>query len=462
MSRMIVGARTAVLSLVMFLIPSVARAHTSLKRSEPAKDARLSVAPTAIGLWFTAKPQVPFSRILLLGPGGEIALGPIAADSGNSLHAAITTPLAPGTYTVKWQTASADGHAITGEFAFTVLGAASTTTAAQHDMAGMTAAAANAANPHATVPESAHETHAEYHTGRWLEFVALLTVFGALGFRHGVLPPLAARGVPTSDAADRARRLGVSVLLVYLLAAMTRAYNESVAVHGVAQALVPGQIIPMLTRTIWGIGWILGVVGALLVAGGWALNRRRLAIGTPIALTGAIAMAFAPALSGHAASSAHFVPSVMLDVVHVTAAGLWLGGLLMVLFAGIPAMRRLDGGNTDAAVSALVNSFHPLALFCAPLVVVAGLGTAWLRLTRLSDLWTTDYGLMLTRKTVLVLFVAIIGGYNAIRMRRQLGSAMATRRFRVSGTVELLLAAGVLAFTAWLVTMPVPSEMTRP
>jgi len=446
------------LSLALLLMPSAARAHTSLKRSEPAKGARLGVPPTRIALWFTAKPQVPFSRIVLIGPNGEIALGAIVADSGNSLHAAIPTTLAPGAYTVKWQTASADGHPITGEFAFTVMGAAGATTAAAPSadaMAGMT-------NPHATVPESAHQEHAEYHTARWLEFVALLTVLGALGFRHGVLPPLAARAVPTSDAADRARRLGLGVLIVYAIAAIVRAYNESVAVHGVDEALDPRQIVPMLTHTIWGIGWIAGIVGAGLVAAGWALSRRRIAVGTPVALTGALGMVFAPALSGHAASSDHFVASVLLDVVHVTAAGLWLGGLLMVVFAGVPAMRRLESGNTDAAISALVNSFHPLALFCAPLVVTAGLGTAWLRLTQPSDLWQTAYGLMLLRKTVFVVFVAGIAGYNSIRMRRYLGTPVATRRFRITGTVELLLAAGVLAFTTWLVTMPVPSEMVHP
>jgi len=69
---------------------------------------------------------------------------------------------------------------------------------------------------------------------------------------------------------------------------------------------------------------------------------------------------------------------------------------------------------------------------------------------------------MLLRKTVFVVFVAGIAGYNSIRMRRYLGTPVATRRFRITGTVELLLAAGVLAFTTWLVTMPVPSEMVHP
>ncbi len=182
-------------------------------------------------------------------------------------------------------------------------------------------------------------------------------------------------------------------------------------------------------------------------------------MGTPLALTGALGLVLSPALSGHAAASRHFVVSVVLDVVHVTAAGLWIGGLLMVLLAGIPAMRRIENGNRDAAVSALVNSFHPLALFCAPLVVVAGVGTAYLRLNTFSDLWLTAYGSMLFRKVVFVAIVLGLGAYNSTRLRHSLGDTSATRRFRLSGAIELLFAAVVVGATAWLVTMPVPAEM---
>jgi len=445
-------ARRARILVALLLVPSIARAHTSLRASDPAKDARLAVAPTRITLWFTARPQLAFSKLTLTGPSGIVALGPLAADTGDALLAPIVGALAPGEYTVTWQTAAADGHETRGTFTF-VYGAATTRPGAPADTS------AAAAHQHATPPESAHEGHEEYRSARWIEFVALLTILGVLGFRHGVLPPLAARGVPVMDAGDRARRLGLSAIVLYAAAVLLRAYNESVAVHGVADALVPDQIVPMLTTTIWGTGWLFGAVGAALVAAGWSLARRRVVLGTPLALTGALGLVLSPALSGHAAASRHFVISVVLDVVHVTAAGLWIGGLLMVLFAGIPAMRSIGSGDRDAAVSALVNSFHPLALFCAPLVIAAGVATAYLRLNAFSDLWLTPYGSMLFRKVVFVAVVLGLGMYNSTRMRRSLGDASATRRFRVSGAFELLFAAVVLGATVWLVTMPVPAEM---
>src|SRR5687768_2962821 len=96
--------------------------HTGLKRSEPSRNSRLSESPKRISLWFTAKPQLAFTRIGLRGPAGDIPLDTILADAGYSLHARVPRPLGAGSYTVRWQTASADGHPIRGEFAFTITG----------------------------------------------------------------------------------------------------------------------------------------------------------------------------------------------------------------------------------------------------------------------------------------------------------------------------------------------------
>jgi copper transport protein len=446
-----------VAAALLLVTPAVAGArpvlHTALRRSDPGKGAQLTVPPARVALWFTAKPQLPFSRIRLTGPAGDVALDRIVADTGNGFFAPIPRPLPPGHYTVQWQTGSADGHPIRGEFTFRVLA----------DPLGTTDSA-SPGQPAAAVPPQRSETldRSEYRSARWIEFVALLTVLGALGFRHGVLPPLAARGVPTSDAADRARRLGQSALLLYAIAALVRLYTESRAMHGPESALDPAVILPVITRTTWGLGWLAGVVGAVLLFLGWAISRKSVTIGTPLALTGALGMVLSPAMSGHATGSEHFVVSVTLDMLHVAAAGVWVGGLLLVLVAGIPAMKRLTDGNPDAATSALVNSFHPLALFCAPLVVVAGLGTSWLRLGGFEAILGSRYGRTLLWKVALVALVVALGAYNAVRARRRLGTPEATRRFRLSGAAEIVFAALVLAATTVLVVTPVPSESPAP
>jgi copper transport protein len=431
--------------------------HLALKRSTPTDRDRLPASPARISLWFTARPELAFSRISLSGVNGSIVLDTIVADTGNALHATIPRPLTAGDYQVAWRTASADGHPIRGTFTFTVLGPSPDTAAARAETRPR-----DSPDPHAEHRAARSQEHTDYRSARWVEFVALITVLGALGFRHGVLPPLAARGVPTADAADRARALGQGALFLYALAAIVRLFTESVALHGRAQALAPDALLPLLGRTSWGMGWMTGIVGALLLSAGWAISKRGVTMGTPLALTGALGLVASPALTGHAASSSWFIAAVTLDMLHVLAAGVWIGGLLMVLLAGVPAMKRLADGNPDAAVSALVNSFHPIALFCAPIVVVAGLGTSMLRLGGLAPLTTTRYGVTLLVKVGIFLVVAAIALYNSTRARRQLGTPDATSHLRRTAALELLLAALVIAATAFLVTAPAPSLMTQP
>ena len=426
--------------------------HLALKRSVPAASSRLTSPPARIWLWFTERPELAMSRVTVSGPGGAVPLEPLVADTGFSVRSNLVQPLAPGTYRVQWQAASADGHTIRGDFSFSI---ASPDTVAAASDTPVRGDAATRLVGRATRDDSGSRT------ARWLEFVALLTVLGVLGFRHGVLPPLAVRGVPTADAADTARRLGQSVLTLYAIAALVRLYLQSSAVYGRNAALEPDVVLALVSRTTWGLGWVAGVIGAVILVIGWRISKTSVTIGTPLALTGAFGMVLSPALSGHAAASRHFVWSVTLDTLHVAAAGVWIGGLLIVLLAGVPAMLRLEGGNQHAAVSALVNSFHPIALFCAPLAVVAGLGLAWIRLGSARALWDTPYGQTLLIKLVLVMVLAGIGAYNSLRVRRRLGSpdGAATAQFRMAGAFEVLLGAAVVAVTTFLVITPVPSEL---
>jgi copper transport protein len=430
--------------------------HLALARSEPSDRSRLPASPTRISLWFTARPQLAFSRITLSGASGSFALDTIVADTGNALHAAIPVPLAAGDYRVAWQTASADGHPIRGEFAFSVLTSSLDPVMPRIESSHLGTIQAHEA--HRQPPRD----HTDHRSARWMEFVALITILGALGFRHGVLPPLAARGVPTADAADRARRLGQGALLLYAIAAIVRLFGESAALNGHGQALAPDALLTLLGRTSWGMGWITGLVGAALLFAGWSISKRGVTMGTPLALTGALGLVASPALTGHAASSNWFIVSVTLDMLHVLAAGVWIGGLLIVLLAGIPAMRRVVDGNPDAAVSALVNSFHPIALFCAPIVVAAGVGTSMLRLGGLAPLTTTRYGVTLLVKIALFAMIAGIALYNSLRARRRLGTPEATSHLRRTAALELLLAALLIAATAFLVTTPAPSLMSQP
>jgi copper transport protein len=173
----------------------------------------------------------------------------------------------------------------------------------------------------------------------------------------------------------------------------------------------------------------------------------------------ALVLAFALALSGHAAAVAGRANFTLLaDATHVLGAGGWLGGLLVVLGAGVPAAFALEEGKRGGAVAALVEAFSRTALLFAALLITTGLFGAWVHVGSLGALWQSGYGRTLLVKLALFALVFAAGAYNFLRLRPSLGDEGGARRFRRSATLELVVAVAVLAVTAVLVALPTPGE----
>ncbi|MGH7693717.1 MAG: copper resistance CopC family protein [Gemmatimonadaceae bacterium] len=129
-------ALAAIAPLLMTIAGSRAHAgsrHLALVKSDPANAAKLANAPKAIELWFSQKPNLKLTRIVLTNAKHDtlkLKSTVLADTSGKRVRAAITAPLALGKYDVSWRTLSRDGHAVAGKFSFTIDSAAGKKTAA--------------------------------------------------------------------------------------------------------------------------------------------------------------------------------------------------------------------------------------------------------------------------------------------------------------------------------------------
>lgn len=471
-------------------MPSALHAHEALERSIPARGAHLSAAPRQLRLTFTERPELTFTRLRLLGPGNaSVALGALSLDSVRTVVASINGPLTGGTYTVVWQVAGADGHPVRGQYTFTIAPGATGLGAAYGDT---TAASPRAGERGATVPAPGqpplppgHHDAASMPSGgdfgaespayvalRWAQYTALLLVLGALAFHYLVLGFLRRRQNPDSPmlpaARARAATIGLWAAAALGVTTLLRLYAQSYAMHGPADALDAGLIGTMLQRTTWGWGWLLQVVGVFLALGGFARARRAPGedgagphrAGWALAALGALALAFTPALSGHASAAPKLTGlAVVSDALHVIGAGGWLGSLLFVLAAGIPAAMRLHDGERGQAVANLINAFSPTALIFAGIAATTGVFAAWIHLGSVPALWQSSYGQTLLLKLAILSVVAGTGAYNWLRVRPALGDVKGAERIRRSATVELGVGVLVLVVTAVLVAMPTPMDM---
>jgi copper transport protein len=149
--------------------------------------------------------------------------------------------------------------------------------------------------------------------------------------------------------------------------------------------------------------------------------------------------------------------AVVSDSVHILAAGGWLGALLLLLVAGVPATARMAPLGRGHVVREMVHAFSPMALVFAGILALTGIIAAVLHLGSWTALTSSDYGRILLIKIAALVLVLAVALYNWRRLRPAL-DASRVDTFRRTARMELIFAFVVLVVTAWLVATPPPTS----
>lgn len=469
-----VRALAGLMAACLLSAPSAAFAHGALKSSVPASGARLASAPTEIRLVFTEAVELAFTRVEFRGANGPILLraSAFAGADKRTVVTPIDAPLVAGDYTVTWQIAGADGHPVRGAYKFSIdSGAASLAVLPAAGGTGTPQTAQRDTAPAHHDPASfpdAGRFDAEsplYVIIRWLQFASILVLTGAVAFHFFVLGFLKKKQRPDSPmlgtASRRAASIGFYAAIALAAVAILRLFAQSYAMHAAGSGFAPALMWSMIGQTTWGWGWLLQIVVTIAAIAGFSAARKNSGRGWRRAAVGAALGAFAPALSGHAASAPTLRGlAILADGLHIIGASGWLGSLLILLAAGIPAAMRLETDDRGPAVADLVNAFSPTALAFAGLTASAGVFAAWLHLGTVPALWQTQYGKTLLVKLAILGIVTATGAYNFLYLKPRLGKLEGVKNIRRSATIEVAVAAVVLLVTAVLVATPTAMDMT--
>jgi putative copper export protein/methionine-rich copper-binding protein CopC len=449
-------------TLAVIATPALLFAHAHLLRSTPGANATLSAPPTSLSLWFSERPEVKFTTLQLLdSAGAAITLGEVTRLDGgaNGLTAKISTTLAAGKYTVVWKTAAEDGHASNGKFSFVVTGSAATPSTAPPATNVPAVAPSIVITPKPASNDVVQSMHATtYSTAmRWAELVGLLSLIGCAFYRLLILERAGWSDAQVADSADRARRLAGATLLLFSIATLARLVAQSDLVPNASVARVDA-ILTTMRDTRWGHGWVIGAVGALVAFVTLHFSKKGLSgwAATGIAV---VAMCLSESLTGHAGAIPNRAAlAVAADVAHVLGAGGWLGGLLAVVLCGMGSLRKLNDAQRPLEGSKLVRSFHRAALECVAIVVLSAVIAVPLRLNAVSDLWRSNYGQWLLRKSVFVVIALGFGFYHWKTAVSREWTANTDGAFRKSALGELLVGGVIIAITAILIGTAMPSS----
>jgi copper transport protein len=413
----------ATLALVF---PAQAFAHATLEQASPGFRQRLASSPRLVTLSFDQYVKVLPGSVQLFSTKHDVPVRRIWTD--RFVLKASLPRLPQGAYTVRWHALSSDGHVVSGVFTFGVR--------------------ANAPPPTEAFGASGPTT--SEHVVRWLYFLALALVVGGLGFRLLVL-----RRGPLTPAAEKRFYVTVGIGVVAAIdvgiaAFLLRAEDALQLPFG---RLLYGDLAP-LARSRFGDAFIAMTLGFALVAAlvflAW-LTDRTVLLWPAFVL--ALAFASGLSLSGHSAADAGASwKSQVADWAHLSAASLWIGGLIqlaLVVWPLMPDLRR------DAFLA-----FSRLATVCVGVLLLAGIYLAILRLPQLSDLWTTGYGEILLVKIGLVSVAFAWGGLHKLVVVPAVarGSERALPRLRGSLVGESMVGMAVLLAAAVLVDAKPPVQ----
>ena len=421
MKRLALTAATLAL-----VFPAQALAHATLEQASPGFRQRLASSPRLVTLSFDQYVKVLPGSVQLFSAKHAVPVRRIWTD--RFVLKASLPRLPKGAYTVRWHALSSDGHVVSGVFTFGVRVDAPPPTEAF-----------GASGPTTTE-----------HVVRWLYFLALALVVGGLGFRLLVL-----RRGPLTPAAEKRFYVTVGIGVVAAIdvgvaAFLLRAEDALQLPFG---RLLYGDLAP-LARSRYGDAFIAMTLGFALVAAlvflAWLTDRTVLLWPAFI-----LALGFASglSLSGHSAADAGASwKSQVADWAHLSAASLWIGGLIqlaLVVWPLMPDLRR------DAFLA-----FSRLATVCVGVLLLAGIYLAILRLPQLNDLWTTSYGEILLVKIGLVSLAFAWGALHKLVAVPAVarGGERALPRLRGSLLGESMVGMAVLLAAAVLVDAKPPVQ----
>jgi len=97
----------------------------------------------------------------------------------------------------------------------------------------------------------------------------------------------------------------------------------------------------------------------------------------------------------------------VLRVVHLLSATVWVGGTIVLVFVGVPAIRRLEGEARATAMKALGRRWRPLGWSAMGVAILSGLWLTEIHGAFNSAALSTDFDRTLILKSVLVVLLCI-------------------------------------------------------
>lgn len=418
------------LALCLFILfPAIGNAqslHAVLLRSDPAKDAVLTQAPSQVRMWFSEDLNPTFSTVAVVSGSNkrvDMRDAHVTSSDPREMDISLQPNLPPATYIVVWRTQSADdGHVLVGTFLFGVATADGSVPRPTSTLSIQNVLGSNT---------STDTSSGQLDGPTLLSFIMITLVdlgaifwVGTQLWRTFVSQSADDENEEQDTIEQREeerfeRYFSIPALLIIFLANIGVLIGQGLLITGgnLGQALSPSLLLGLARNGRFGTYWtmreIVLVLAALLALYALAVKPRVRSQAVSRVINGllpwanlilGLALLIAITLSGHAAatSSNVLVYAVLVDWLHLLAASLWIGGMMYISTIFLPSLRGHSLEKRTGTLLATLGRFSPLAITGVIIMTVSGPFNAVVHMNSLDQLITTAYGRTLVVKVLLV------------------------------------------------------------
>ena len=489
-------AAIAALVAALALLPSAAFAHATLQATIPERGAKLDQPPAAVTFRFDESVEASFGALRVFdSKGQEVQTGKAfhPGGKGSEISVKLKPGLGDGTYTATYRVVSADGHAVSSGYVFTV-GEAS----APAESLDQLLAAGGKTGP---------ITNTALAVARGVQYGAIALGLGTLIF---FLVCWRRIGVVSRPFTARLERLLLVAALAGIVSAVAAlvlqgAVGEGGSFWAAADLDTVREVLGTRFGRAWGIGALLWLIVLIvlatrplwprgetrvtapegeptLVGGGWAPNGGSepagasggVAVAVPPAIATAprvstphlvalsvplFALVLLPSFGGHTSVQSPVAILLPANILHVLAMSAWLGGIAVLVFVLRSATAELAPDQRTPLLAETVGRFSALASIALPVLLLSGVLQAVVEVRSFPALLDSAFGRSVLIKVMIALGIIALGYINRQELLPELRKAAAenttpgrtgvllrrTLRFELALGIAALAATGALS-----------------
>ena len=360
-------AGALIAAALVALTSSPAAAHTRLLDTVPANRTIADEPPERLTLIFAEAVDPRTVQLDVIAVGGETVPGAALLTPPGEDQAVIEfalPALESGIYGLSWITVGPDGHRVAGEVVVGV-GIVDGATVADASFSGTPAI----------------ERLLEITSGvaRYLWYAGLAAVAGGMlvlawGLRpgHGSLAKelLSRRARRSVCVGAVVLHVGILLRAISTITLVTRGYSSGSLGEDLRLALIDGMGLTLLLAAVGAGVLVLWSSRLSRARSGWALLQAGL---------GVMALVAVGSATSHTAVLSEDPFGIWISTLHLVAASLWLGPLLVVVsLGGSRSWRERPAAERAATLRELFGRFGPVAVGAFAVLVLTGLRSTWL------------------------------------------------------------------------------------